>query len=418
MQDNRINSDTDESKAKSSDANSKVKKARGAQGQIVKKGKDKFLIRVYIGCDSQGHRHYYSETIKGSIKDAKKRLTEKLREKDTGTLIKTERITLNEYLDKWLESAVSVRVRPNTLFDYKKHLRLHVKPYLGHYRLDALRPLHIQGLNTKLQQRGLSISTIKKAHVILFSALNQAVKWRMLSFNPAVGAEVSRGDRNASQNAQRQMRTLTLEQASHFLATLSGDAYYALFLLALIGGLRPEEYLGLRWRDCQLANGVIAIRTVLIRRMDGKGWYFGEPKTKRSRRSVPLPASLITALIAHKKRQDEWKQKAGLSYTDYDLVFTTKSGLPIDRRNLRESFQRRLKAAGLPSTIRLYDLRHSCASLLLMANEHPKVVSERLGHNSVAITLDVYSHVLPTMQQAASDKLEQMLITRTPDAHQ
>lgn len=213
------------------------------------------------------------------------------------------------------------------------------------------------------------------------------------------------------------MRTLTPEQATRFLSSLSGDRYYALFLLALIGGFRPEEYLGLRWRDCDFESGVVTIRSVLIRREDGKGWYFGEPKTKRSRRNVPLPASVIEALKEHKKGQDAWKEKAGSSYTDHNLVFSTKSGLPIDRRNLRESFQLRLKAAGLPSNIRLYDLRHSCASLLLMANEHPKVVSERLGHNSVAITLDVYSHVLPTMQQSASDKLEQMLITGTLAAH-
>ena len=372
---------------------------------------------MYIGRDSQGRRHYFSETIKGCLKDAKKRLTEKLREKDTGTLIKTERMTLNEYLDKWLESAISVRVRPNTLFDYKKHLRLQVRPHLGHYPLAALRPLHIQGLNTKLQQRGLAVATIRKVHAILFSALNQAVKWRIIPSNPVEGAEISRGNRNTTQGGQRQMRTLTPEQAAHFLTILSGDMYYPLFLLALIGGFRPEEYLGLRWRDCNFDSGVVTIRTVLIRREDGNGWYFGEPKTRRSRRNVPLPVSAIAALVEHKKKQDEWKQKVGSNYIDYDFVFATRSGLPIDRSNLTVSFKLRLKAAGLPSNIRLYDLRHSCASLLLMANEHPKVVSERLGHNSVAITIDVYSHVLPTMQQAASDKLEQMLLTGTLAAH-
>jgi integrase len=125
----------------------------------------------------------------------------------------------------------------------------------------------------------------------------------------------------------------------------------------------------------------------------------------------------MDALLEHKTRQNEWRSKAGESYNNHELVFATKSGLPIDQRNLRYSFHRRMAAAGLPSDIRLYDLRHSCASLLLGANVHPKIVSERLGHGSITITLDVYSHVLPTMQEAASEKLEQILANGAQSAH-
>jgi integrase len=214
------------------------------------------------------------------------------------------------------------------------------------------------------------------------------------------------------------MRTLTPEQAAKFLSSLSGDRYHALFLLAIMGGFRPEEYLGLRWHDINFAQGIVTVRTVLIwKASGGGGWYFGEPKTRRSKRNVPLPQSVMDALLEHKRTQDEWKSKAGDGYNDHGLVFATKSGLPIDQRNLRYSFHRRMEAAGLPSEVRLYDLRHSCASLLLAANVHPKVVSERLGHSSINITLDVYSHVLPTMQEAASEKLEQMLSSGTLQAH-
>jgi integrase len=410
MQENGINRTTDEAKAQTE----KFDKGRKAQGQIIKRGKDTFLLRVYIGRDSQGHRHYYSETVKGSLKDAKKRLTEKLGEKDAGKLIKTSRITLNEYLDKWLEVAVSSRVRPNTLHHYRMRMKFQVRPHLGHYRLEAITPMHIQNLMTKLHQQGIASTTIKKVHAILSSAFKQAVRWRILQSNPVDGVEVAREAKNES---KRHMKTLTPEQAARFITSLSGDRYYALFLIAIMSGFRPEEYLGLRWHDIDFGRGVVTVQTVLIWRADGKGWYFGEPKTRRSKRSVPLPQTIFDALSEHKRKQDEWKSKAGDSYNDHGLVFPTKSGLPIDQSNLRQSFRRRKEIAGLPSDIRLYDLRHSCASLLLAANVHPKVVSERLGHSSITITLDVYSHVLPTMQEAASEKLEQILNGGIQSAH-
>jgi integrase len=408
------NSHDAEAKLQKVDSRKKSNGSHTSQGQIIQRGKDTFLVRVYIGRDAQGRRHYFSETVKGSLKDAKKRLTEKIGEKDAGKLIKASRTTLNEYLDKWLESAVSNRVRPNSLHHYKMRMKFQVRPHLGHYRLEAITPMHVQTLITKLHQQGIASTTIKKVHAILSSAFKQAVKWRVLQSNPAEGVEVAREAKNES---KRHMRTLTPEQASKFLNSLSGDRYHALFLLAIMGGFRPEEYLGLRWHDVNFGTGIVTVRTVLIWKASGGGWYFGEPKTRRSKRNVPLPQSVMEALLEHKRRQDEWKSKAGESYNDHGLVFATKSGLPIDQRNLRYSFRRRMEAAGLPSDIRLYDLRHSCASLLLAANVHPKVVSERLGHSSINITLDVYSHVLPTMQEAASEKLEQILSSGTQEAH-
>src|SRR5215216_4760731 len=154
-------------------------------------------------------------------------------------------------------------------------------------------------------------------------------------------------------------------------------------------------------------------RTLVWRRKDG-GWYFAEPKTARSRRTIPLPSSLVRGMREHRRRQAEQRLKAGPKYQNHDLVFATAEGSPLMPRNLlSRHFKPTLKRAELPASIRLYDLRHSCATLLLSAGENPKVVSERLGHASVAMTLDVYSHVLPTMQQAAADRLERLLFTGT-----
>lgn len=176
--------------------------------------------------------------------------------------------------------------------------------------------------------------------------------------------------------------------------------------------MRPEEYLALQWKDIDFSQGVVTVQRTLCWRRRGGGWYFGEPKTARSRRSIPLPFSVVRDLSEHKRRQAEERLKGGPSYKALDLVFATSEGGPLLSQNLfRRHFKPILRRAGLPESIRMYDLRHSCATLLLAANENPKVVSERLGHATITLTLDTYSHVLPSMQRAATEKLETMLFS-------
>jgi integrase len=176
--------------------------------------------------------------------------------------------------------------------------------------------------------------------------------------------------------------------------------------------MRPEEYLGLKWSDIDLEKGTAVVCRVLVRRKGG-GWYFGEPKTSRSRRTVPLPATLVKLLVAYRRKQAAIRLRAGAAYQNNELVFATGGGTPHNSRNLAQrQFLTILEKAELPLNFRLYDLRHSCATLLLVAGENPKVVAERLGHASVVLTLDTYSHVLPSMQQAATDRLERMLFSR------
>jgi integrase len=213
---------------------------------------------------------------------------------------------------------------------------------------------------------------------------------------------------------RKEMQALSPDEATRFLKEASKDRWAALFSLALSTGMRPEEYLGLQWKDIDFEKGTATVQRALVwLRNKGAGWIFSAPKTSRSRRSIPLPASVLRALQAHKRHQAEERLKVGAEYQNHDLVFASREGTPIMIRNLlRRHFKPILKRAKLPQTIRLYDLRHSCATLLLAANEHPKVVSERLGHASVILTLDTYSHVLPSMQQAATDKLESILFEK------
>lgn len=224
----------------------------------------------------------------------------------------------------------------------------------------------------------------------------------MHAHNPAELAELSRHER-------REMQALYPEEAGRFLAAAAADRWHVLLALALATGMRPGGYLGLQWQDAELERGVVTIRRALVWRKGGE-WYFGEPKTARSRRNIPLPASVRTALMEHRRRQGAERLKAGPAYQHNDPVFAMSDGRPVQLRTLdRLHFKPTLKRAGLSQTIRLYDLRHTCASLLLSAGEHPKVVSERLGHASITLTLDVYSHVPHTMQEAASQKLEGVL---------
>jgi integrase len=206
------------------------------------------------------------------------------------------------------------------------------------------------------------------------------------------------------------MRCLSAEDVARFLGALKSARSAALFAFAIATGMRLEEYFALQWKDLDLTAGTATVQRALVWRQKGGGWYFTEPKTSRSRRTIPLPASTVKALGAHRIRQAEERLKAGSAYDNHDLVFATVMGGPRAIQNLtRRHFKPALERAKLPESIRLYDLRHTCATLLLLPGENPKVLSERLGHASIVLSLDTYSHVLPSMQQSAAEKLEKML---------
>lgn len=376
-------------------------------GSIKKKREGLYLVSVFLGRDAGGKRQYHYKQIKGTKGDAQTYLNGILHSKDTGTFVQPVDVTLNDYLGKWLETAARPRVSERTHEGYTYLLERHVQPELGNRKLPDVRPLHIQKLYSDMQARGLSARTVRYLHAVLSSALKQAVRWGMLARNPAELVELPR-------QARKEMHALSPAEAAEFLKAARQDRWGGLFAFALATGMRPEEYLGLQWKDVDLDRGVVTVRRALVWRSTGGGWYFSETKTARSRRQIPLPASTMRALAEHRRQQAAERLKAGATYQQHDLVFATPEGGPLAPRNLkRRHFRPILEQAKLPADFRLYDLRHSCATLLLAAGEHPKVVSERLGHASITLTLDVYSHVLPTMQEAASQKLESLLYGKT-----
>jgi integrase len=365
-------------------------------GQIIARGDHKWLIRVYLGRDHKTNkRKYHNRTIHGPVREAQAYLTKKLRERDLGRDLEGAKITLTEYLDRWLDAAVKPRVREKTYQDYEGMLRRYVRPSLGTTVLAALRPLDLQVTYQQMIERGLSARTIRYAHVVLKSAMRQALHWRLLLENPAEGLKLP-------QQPRREMRALMVEQARTFLKAALATPHGVVLAFALTTGLRPSEYLGLKWQDVDWVRQTVSIVRAL-RRLNGR-WYFTDTKRSRSRRVVKLQ-NWIVALL--RKRCATTSADTALPEIA-DLVFKTASGNPINSDSLAKHFKSILEMAGLP-TIRLYDLRHTAATLSLAAGVPPKVVSEQLGHASAAFTLDTYAHVLPHMQDEAAAKCETLL---------
>jgi integrase len=287
------------------------------------------------------------------------------------------------------------------LDSYQYHLRYYVSEALGTRKLSEIKAFDLQKLYNQMTAKGYAPRTIRYVHAILNSAFSQAVEWQMLSTNICLSVKLPR-------QQKKEMNAFSPETAKRFLEAAENDKHGLVFSLALVSGMRPEEYLALKWSDIDFSKQTARVLRTLIWRKGG-GWYFSEPKTAKSRRIIPIPESLMLKLQKHKRRQAEQILSSGMVYERNDFVFCTDEGQPIRYGNLtKRHFHKILREANLTS-FRLYDLRHSTATLLLLEGVNPKIVSERLGHASVTLTLDTYSHVLPGMQKDATEKLGQVL---------
>lgn len=373
---------------------------------IIKRGTDTWLVRIFLGRDENGKTRFFNETVKGKKKDAEKLETKKKRELDLGIFIEHSKITVGEYLDKWFEVSAKSRLKHRTYEDYVEYMKRYVRPAIGNKQLSKIKPLDIQAVYSQMLKKGLSPRTVRYAHAILSSALKQAVKWQILALNPASMADLP-------QNHRKEMKALSPNEAQRFLKAARDDKWYVIFSLAVSTGMRPEEYLGLQWKDIDFDKSTAVVQRALVWKRKGGGWSLQEPKTSKSRRTIPLPASVLSELKAHRKGQLKERLSLGQAYQNGDFVFATEIGTPILTSNLtRRHYKPILRKAELSEKIRLYDLRHTCATLLLSAGISPKVIAERLGHSTIVLTLDTYSHVLPSMQQDATNEIEQMLFAK------
>ena len=316
------------------------------------------------------------------------KLTAALRDYAFGVPPPDARITVEEFLTRWLEEVVRPRLRIWTYRGYEVHVRRHILPHLGRMRLASVAPGHVQRLiNAKLET--LSPKTVHYMRQVLRSAFQHALRWGYLQRNVV---DLVPGPRKP----RIEVQPLSLEEARAFLAGIEGDPRQAFYTVALALGLRQGELLGLRWADVDWSNELLNVRHAL-QRIDHQ-FVLTETKTVRSRRSILMPPTVVDALKGRRKQQLEARLAGGRPQPELDLVFTTDEDRPLDARTVTRVFQRKLAKLGIRQ-LRFHDLRHSCATVLLLQGVSPRVVMETLGHSEIGTTMNTYAHVLPELQR-------------------
>jgi len=331
--------------------------------------------------------------------EARRKLDSALHGLDRGTFTDARGITVGSYLDQWLSETARPRVRRWTYLGYEVHVRLHLKPTLGDIRLEQLTPLHVQALLNRKLQDGLSPKSVRYIRGTLRNALNQAVRWGLVSRNAAALVDPPRVERY-------EIKPFTPDEARSFLSAIRGDRLEALYSVALTMGLRQGEALGLRWREIDLELGYLRVSKQL-QRIDGK-LQLVDPKTVGSRRTLVLPSSIVAKLRDHRIRQLDERLRAGANWRETDLVFSAMDGGALEGSTVTRSFHARLGAAGIAQR-RFHDLRHSCATLLLVQGVSPRVVMDVLGHSEIGMTMNTYSHVIPELRRDAADRMDDLI---------
>jgi integrase len=367
------------------------------EGSIYKRGDGRWVSQVWLGYENGKPKRKYlygrtREEVAGKLAKA-------TRARDLQLPQESGRQTVAQFLDHWLESSARHTLRPSTYTSYESIIRIHLRPALGRTQLSQLSPQEVQALLSKQLADGLSPRTVQYTRAILRRALGHAVKWGLVARNVAQLVDAPKVERPASQ-------PFTPDEARAFLAAIKGERLEAMYLTAITLGLRQGELLGLTWEDVDLDEARLHVRKAL-QWIDGEPQRV-EPKTRKSRRALPIPSFLVAALRAHRKRQLEARLQAGDSWGDPDLIFTTALGKPLHPSNVTHGFQRLLERHGLRRQ-RFHDLRHACASLLLAKGVELKVVQDILGHSQISLTADTYAHVMPAMKKDALDGLEELL---------
>lgn len=368
-------------------------------GQIIARGQNTWLVRIYQGRDPKtGTRKYLNQTIHGPFREAQRFLNLKLQQRDLNRTPRAAAITLNQFLDEWLATSAKPRLRARTFHDYESLLRLYIRPALGTRLIGTIGQMDMQGLYAEMFARGLSARTIEYTNAVLESAFRQAVRWRMLADDPCAGVDLPRVKR-------KEMEALSVEECRRFLSVAEESEWYALFALALTTGMRPSEYLALRWSDIDWKRGAVSVsRTIQV---SGSAWAFDDTKRKRSRRVVKLQSFVLGAI--HALREKQGAEGEGNCFPANELIFVNGTGMPLRQRVVKREFRRLLAKAEIRS-VRLYDLRHTAATLGIAAGVSVKVISDQLGHASISFTLERYSHVLPSIQDEAAAKVERLLV--------
>jgi integrase len=377
-------------------------------GHVAKKASAKsrtgFMYYPVVELDAdpvtgkRARRWHPGHVLKADAQEALRKLQD---DADKGTYVAPVKETFGEYLERWLPT-IRTTVRANTYESYRSAVEVHLIPRIGHLQLRQLNRGTFSTLYAELSETGradgrggLSPRSVRAVHVTAHKALKDAVKDNLLARNPT-------DDANVPAKVRSQTPSWTAEQVGAFLTSARSNRLYPAFLTTATTGLRRSELLGLRWADIDLDAGSLKVRQVVT--LDKYEPFLAEPKTARSRRVLALDGGTVTALRARRQAQREERVAAGPAWQQTELVFAKADGAILHPQTLSGAFERAAKKAGLPP-IGIHGLRHSHASLGLANNVPLVTMSERLGHSSVAITDDVYSHSLPSQHQEAADAI-------------
>ena len=377
------------------------------RGYIRKRSKDSNSIQVYLGRDpSTGREKYHNETVRGPERLAKRRLAEVIRRVESGILTpaSSSRLTVGQYLEEWLRDEAALRVRPRTLDGYAGNLHRYVIPRIGKFRLSALTPRHVRSLESGLLRdggaggrRGVSARTVLHVHRVLSKALNDAVVSGLLESNVVLRVPPPRALRYEA-------RSLDWKEVHRLIASVDNPKHRTMFMFCLHTGLRRSELLGLRWRDLDVAGQSVSVRRAVVIAPGGGHWVM-PPKSGKARH-LDLPQGALEMLLSY--RDSSADVPDGDSY-----MFPGLDGAPLRPDHVTRTFSEVASKAGLVG-VRFHDLRHTHATLMLMMGVPLKVVSERLGHSGIAITADLYGHVLPTVQRDAASGFEDLWRSSAP----
>lgn len=370
------------------------------QGRVFRRRGKRWAYTVDVGADpATGKRRQQSKGGFATKAEADKELRKLLTSVEEGTYVGPAPTTLAEYLEGWLVTT-KPRLRETTWYSYELAVK-RVTAELGAVKLQALTPLQIETCYARLMasggQRGrpLAPKTVRNVHIVLHRALSDAERLGVVSRNAAHAAKAPTAQRS-------DMVTWTSEQLSAFLDQVGADRLYAAYVVLATTGMRRGEVLGLRWSDVDLDGRRLSVAQTLTTMNDEV--FLGPTKTNRSRRNVALDPATVDALKAHRRAQAQERLLAGeLWDASHGLVFCHEDGTPLHPDRFTAAFKRHVRDAGLPTLRGPHGLRHTWATLALRAGVHPKVVSDRLGHSTIAVTIDTYSHVAPSLDASAAD---------------
>lgn len=365
------------------------------EGSIRQRANGDWEARITL---DDGKRH----SVYGKTRaEVAKKLLAALRTRDSGQLFALdERQTIATYLTSWLQT-IKPTVEPSTWERYELDVRRHLIPVLGKSKLAKLTPQQVQVLFAEKLNAGLAPRSVRNMRAVLRRALNEALTLGLVTRNVAALVRAPKAPRG-------EMHVYDETQVRHLLNMAAGTRMEALLTLAVTTGMREGELLGLKWRAVNLDRRHLQVQTQL-RRLRDKGLTIKDVKTGTSRRKIELSELAVDALRRHRVQQAAERLKMGEAWHDHDLVFPNSVGNPMDAPPfLERGYARVIQQAGLPY-IRFHDLRHTAATLLLLKGVHPKKVSEMLGHASVAITLTIYSHVLPSLGRDTASAMDDLL---------